>query len=164
MESRPKIKLQLSQFDKNLELCSKLFLILIWAFSFYVFYKMPDMIAIHFNSVGKADQYGNKIFLLILPALATIIYFGITKLNQYPHIFNYLTKITEGNARKQYTIATRLLRYLKLVSLLIFFLIILMTYLATMGMTNGLGFWFLPLMLALVFIPVIISIFQSLRK
>jgi uncharacterized membrane protein len=134
-----------------------------WALTLYTIFKLPTTIPIHFNSSGQADNYGNKLTLLILPILATVIYFGLTQLNKYPHIFNYMTKITEDNAQKQYTIATRMLRFLKLSILVIFSLIILFTYLTTIGVTNGLGSWFLPLTFGLLLIPTIISISQSFK-
>ena len=164
METRPKIKLILSTLDKNLELTSKIFLVVMWGLTFYTFLKLPTTIPIHFNASGQADNYGNKLTLFILPILATIIYFGLTQLNKYPHIFNYMTKITEDNAQKQYTIATRMLRFLKMSIIVIFSLIILFTYLTTIGVTNGLGFWFLPLTFGLLLIPTIISISQSFKK
>jgi len=164
METRPKIKLTLSQLDKKLELTGKIFLVVMWGLTFYTFIKLPETIPTHFNVSGQADDYGNKLTILILPILATVIYFGLTELNKYPHIFNYMTKITEDNAQKQYTIATRMLRFLKLTILLIFSLIILFTYLTTIGVANGLGFWFLPLILGLLLIPTVISISQLFKK
>ena len=164
METRPKIKLILSEFDKNLVLTSKIFVIVMWGLTLYTFLKLPSTIPIHFNASGHPDNYGNKLTLLILPILATIIYLGLTQLNKYPHIFNYMTKITEDNAQRQYTIATRMLRFLKLSILIIFSLVIIFTYLTTIGMTNGLGFWFLPLTYGLLLIPTIISISQSFKK
>ena len=164
METRPKIKLTLSPLDNKLELTSKIFLVVMWGLTLYTFLKLPTTIPTHFNASGQADNYGNKLSLLILPILATIIYFGLTQLNKYPHIFNYMTKITEDNAQKQYTIATRMLRFLKLAILIIFSLIILFTYFTTIGVTNGLGFWFLPLTFGLLLIPTIISISQSFKK
>jgi uncharacterized membrane protein len=164
METRPKLKLTLSRLDNKLELTSRIFLFVLWGLTVYTFWKLPTTIPTHFNASGQADDYGNKLTLLILPILATIIYFGLTQLNKYPHIFNYMTKITEDNAQKQYTIATRMLRFLKLAILVIFSLIILFTYLTTIGATNGLGFWFLPLTIGLLLIPTIISISQSFKK
>ena len=164
METRPKIKLTLSPLDNKLELTSKIFLVFIWVLTFYTFFKLPTIIPTHFNASGQADDYGNKLTLSILPGLATIIYWGLTQLNKYPHIFNYMTKITEDNAQKQYPIATRMLRFLKLAILIIFSLIILFTYLTAKGVTNGLGFWFLPFAFGLLLIPVIISISQSFKK
>ena len=164
MQTRPKIKLTLLVFDKKLELASKLFLVVTWALTIYTFLKLPSTIPTHFNATGQVDDYGNKLAHLILPILATIIYFGLTSLNKYPHIFNYTTKITDDNAQIQYTIATRMLRFLKLAILIIFSFIILFTYLTTIGVTNGLGFWFLPLSLGLLLIPIIISINKSFKK
>ena len=145
METRPKIALTFSLLDNTLELTSKIFLVVLWGLTLYTFIKLPGIIPAHFNASGQVDSYGNKMTLLVLPVLATIIYFGLTQLCKHPDIFNYTTKITEQNAERQYTIATRLLRFLKLTVLLLFSFIILFTYLTTIGVTSGLGFWFLPL-------------------
>ena len=164
MEPRPKIKLTLSPLDNTLELTSKIFLFFMWSLTLYIFIKLPTIIPIHFNATGKADNYGNKKTLLILPLIATIIYFAITQLSKRPHILNYMTTITKDNAEKEYTRATRTLRFLKLIILIIFSLIILLTYLTSSGVTNGLGFWFLPMTFGLLFIPTVISIYQSFMK
>lgn len=164
MESRPKIKLTLSPLDNKLELISKILLGIIWALTVYSLLKLPTTIPVHFNASGQADNFGSKLTLLILPILATVIYLGLTQLNKYPHIFNYMTKITEENAQKQYTIATRILRFLKLSIVVIFSLIILFTYLTAIAVTNGLGSWFWPFTLALLLIPVIISVSQLFKQ
>lgn len=164
METRPKIKLTPTRLDNKLELTGTIFLVVLWALTIYTFLKLPTTIPIHFNASGQPDDHGNKLTLLILPILATIIYLGMTQLNKFPHIFNYMIKITVENAEKQYTIATRMLRFLKLAILIIFSLIILFTYLTTIGVTNGLGFWFLPLTYGLLLIPTVISISQSFKK
>ena len=161
MELRPRIKLKLSLPDRVLELTSFVFLIGLWALAIYAFINSPTIIPTHFNASGIPDVYGNKRTLLILPILSTIIYIGLTQLSRYPHILNYATKITESNAEKQYTMSTRLLRVLKFGIVLIFAGIILFTYLTIIGVTNGLGFWFLPLTIGLLFIPVIITLIKS---
>ena len=164
METRPKIKLTLSPLDTKLELTGKLFLVVMWGLTLYTFLKMPPTIPIHFNVSGKADGYGNKMTVLILPILATIIYVGFTALNKHPYLFNYMTTITDQNAEKQYTIATRMLRKVKLAILVIFSLIILFIYFTTTGVTDGLGSWFLPFTLGLIMTPTVIAISQSLNK
>ena len=164
METRPKIKLTPSPLDNAFELAGKLFLVFIWGLTAYTFLKLPTIIPIHFNISGQPDNYGDKRTLLILPALATLLYLGLTQLNKYPHIFNYMVDITEENAPRQYTIATRMLRFIKLAILLIFSLVILFAYLTTIGVTKGLGFWFLPLTFTLFLAPVIISLNQSVKK
>ncbi|MEO6583394.1 MAG: DUF1648 domain-containing protein [Ferruginibacter sp.] len=164
MQPIPKIKPPLSPFDNTLELISILLLVLMWGFTIFSLFNLPATIPIHFNTKGEADNYGNKITILILPVLGTLIYFGLTQLNKYPHIFNYMTKINEDNALKQYSIATKMLRFLKAAILLIFSLIILFTYLTTIGVKNGLIPWFLPFTLAFLLTPTIMSISQSFRK
>ena len=164
MESRPRITLSLSKLDKALEVTSKIVLFVMWSLTLYTFLKLPATIPTHYNASGQADDYGNKMTVLILPVLATIIYWGLAQLNKHPHIFNYMNNITENNAHKQYTIATRMLRFIKLANLLIFSLIVLFTYLTAIGVTNGLGVWFLPLTSMLLLIPVVVSILQSSKK
>ena len=160
METRPKINVSLSPLDKILESTGKLLIIIIWGLTLFVFLKLPTVIPTHFNASGQPDGFGNKLTILILPIIATLVYFGLTKLNQHPHTFNYISSITEDNAEKQYTIATRMLRVLKIALLIVFSHIILFTYFTTKGITNGLGIWFLPLILSIVLIPIIFYIFK----
>jgi uncharacterized membrane protein len=164
MEARPKIKLTLSPLDKKLELIGKTFLVVMWSLTLYTFFKMPTTIPTHFNSSGKADDYGNKLIILFLPIIGSVIYFALTKLNNYPHIFNYVTKITEDNAQKQYTIATRSLRVMKLAILIIFSLIILFTYLTAIGVTNGLGSSFSLLLEGFYLLSIVIVVIKSIKE
>ncbi len=164
IEARPKSKLSLSPLDTLLETTCKVFLVVMWVLTLYAFLKLPTTTPTHFNASGQTDGYGNKATLVILSVLATIIYFVLTQLNKFPHIFNYMTKITEDNAQRQYTIATRVYRFLKLAILVIFSSIILFTYLTTIGVSNGLGFWFLPLTEGLLLIPTIIGIIKSFKN
>jgi uncharacterized membrane protein len=164
METRPKINVSLSLLDKILESTGKLLFIIIWGLTLFVFFKLPTIIPTHFNASGKPDGFGNKLTILILPIIATLVYFGLTKLNQHPHTFNYINPITEDNAEKQYTIATRMLRVLKIALLIIFSYIILFTYLTTIGFTNGLGVGFLPFTLGVALISIIFYIRQSLKS
>jgi uncharacterized membrane protein len=164
MEARLKIKLNLSPLDKALELAGTVFLFLMWAITIYTFIKSPPTIPIHYDGYGKPNGYGDKMTVWILPILATAIYLGLTFLNKYPHIFNYMTEITVENAKRQYTLATRLLRYLKLAIVVTFSFDILFGYLTAIGLANGLSIWSLPITIVLLIIPVIISITKSLNK
>ena len=109
------------------------------------FFTLPETIPTHYNALGQVDNYGSKTLLFLLPAIASIIFVGITKLNKYSHIFNYTVTIKQANAKSQYTAATRLLRILKLICVLVFFLIVLFTWLTTLGNVTGLedGFYHL---------------------
>ena len=155
MQTRPKIILQPTQLDKAVETTGLGLLILLWLITMIAFFTLPETIPTHYNALGQVDNYGSKTTLFILPAIASIIFIGITKLNKYSYIFNYTVTIN---------VATRLLRILKLVCVLVFFLIVLFTWLTTLGNVTGLGRWFLPFALSLVIIPVgyfLIKLFRS---
>ena len=164
MEARPKIKIAPTQFDKVLEIGGIILLVIIWVLTVFNYYQSPDTVAIHFNLSGQTDGYGNKLTLLFLPIIPTAIYFGLTELNKYPHIFNYMTKITDDNAKKQYTVATRMIRILKFSVVLIFLIDVLSTLLITLGIFRGLGTWFFPLSMLILAVPTVYVIFQLLNK
>lgn len=113
MQTRPKIILQPTQLDKAVETTGLVLLILLWLITMIAFFTLPETIPTYYNASGQVDNYGSKTSLFILPAIASIIFIGITKLNKYPDIFNYTVTIKQANAESQYTVATRMLRILK---------------------------------------------------
>ena len=89
----------------------------------YIFIKyseLPDQIPIHFNGKGEADSYGGKGSLWMLPIVSIFLYALLTIAAKYPHTFNYIVKITEENAEKQYMIAIEMMVLLKLGIILFF--------------------------------------------
>ncbi len=164
MEERPRITLHLSQFDKRLDAISKIVLLLMWLLFLATFFTSPSIVPIHFNALGNADDFGNKTTFLILPIIATAVYFALTKLNHYPHKFNYIKRITNENAEHQYTIATRMLRFVKLAILILISLLIVLAYLSGKGYINGLSFWFIPFEVVILFVPIIVIMVQSKHK
>lgn len=153
MESRPKIKADLTTLDRLIEVAGWLALSLIWIITLFYYRNLPETIPTHFNAAGVADDFGPKITLFLLPSIGTILFIGMTILNRYPHVFNYPVKITPENALKQYTMATRLVRVLKLAVLVIFTTITWMTSFSAINQTGELGIWFLPGMMVIIFVP-----------
>ena len=113
MGNRPKIKIYLSRVDKFLEVAGIFLLIIIWILTILNYYESSKAVPIHFNLSGKPDGYGNRLTLLFIPIIPTLIYFALTKINKHPHLFNYTGSVMEHNTSTQYTIATRMLRILK---------------------------------------------------
>ncbi|RZL52579.1 MAG: DUF1648 domain-containing protein, partial [Pedobacter sp.] len=70
MESRPKIKLVLTKWDKVLESVCITLLIILWITILVSYAQLPDTIPIHYNALGKGDGYGNKTSILFLPIVA----------------------------------------------------------------------------------------------
>ena len=161
MESRPKIKLVLTKWDKVLESVCITLLMILWITILASYAQLPDTIPIHYNALGKADGYGNKTSILFLPIVATTIYIGMTLLNKYPHIYNYGTSVTLKNAKTLYTSATRLFRIIKLGVVLIFTAIVFMTIKISTGVYSGLGSWFLSALITLLIVPNIYYIMKT---
>ncbi len=161
---RPKITLIPTNADKLVELLGWLILLALWTLTINHYSALPDTIPTHFNAAGEADGFGSKVSIIALPVIASVLFIGLTLLNRYPHSFNYPTAITQDNALRQYTLATRMLRYLKLVLLLVFGGIEFMTIQNATGKAAGLGVWFLPLTLVLVFLPLIYFVVNSFKS
>lgn len=163
MTSRPRIRPEFSAADRILEIAGWAVLLIFWIFTVNGFMTLPDVIPTHFDAAGHPDNTGHKITILIIPVAATILYSGMTLLNRYPHIFNFVVGITEENALRQYRIATRMIRYLKFILVIIFFYIAWIMQSVATGISPGLGIWFVPVTMVLVFVPLIFFIVQSIR-
>lgn len=86
-----------------------LFIVLIAAY----WSKLPDTIPIHFNLAGKADGWGRKATILVLPGIALFIYVTMTLVIQSSKNINYPVPITPENAERQYRLARHLLAVMK---------------------------------------------------
>ena len=164
MEQRPKLKIKLTIFDKILEATCYFLLFALWIFAIFGYFKLPDNIPIHYDGSGQVTNYGSKIMFFMLPLIATVIFFALSILINRPHVLNYTKPITEENCKRQYTIATSMLRFMKFSILLIFSLILLFTYFTAVGITKGLGRWFLPFVLSLTIIAPIYFLIKSINK
>ena len=163
-EERPKITLIPTTADKLVDLLGWIILLALWALTITHYSTLPDTIPTHFNGAGEADGFGSKASIIGLPFIATLLFILLTILNRYPHIFNYPSPVTQDNALRLYTLATRMLRYLKLVLLVVFGGIGFMTVQHATGKAAGLGVWFLPLTLVLTFLPLIYFVVKSVQK
>ena len=163
MNKRPRIKLQLNQTDKVLEIIGWISVFGIWALPLINYFDLPEIIPIHFNGAGKADRFGNKTHIFVLPIISTLLFIGLTILNKRPHVFNYPSQITKENALRQYTNATRMMRVLKLVIVLLFGLIVFKTIENVNGHADGLGTWFLPFTIGLFIILTIYFLMMSMK-
>jgi uncharacterized membrane protein len=164
MEKKPRITIKLSVTDKAVEVVCVIILLALWGGTIIGFPNLPEQIPTHFNGAGQVDDHGDKTNIFILPVVATVIYFGMTILNRYPQIYNYPATVTNENARRLYTSATRLIRILKLIVVVVFSIIVLQTYRSAFTKGDGLGEWFLPVVIALLFIPTIAFLLFSQRS
>src|SRR5690625_7494445 len=67
----------------------------------FVWQSLPSEVPAHYNALGEVDRWGSKWEMLILPIIATVLWIGMTILEKYPHVYNYIN-LTEDNVRNQY--------------------------------------------------------------
>ena len=158
IRKRPKIIIGFTLFDLILEIAGLVAFLAMWIFVIATYSGLPDTIPTHFNGSGQADNFGNKSGIFFLPVVATAVYAGMTILSRFPHVLNYPVKITEDNACFQYRNMITMVRYLKLVLVLLFGFFILQMVLNT---GNGIGMWLLPVLLAIIVVPVIYFMVKS---
>ena len=150
--------------DWILELLAITLLVSFFAYLIYNYPKLPASIPSHFNTSGEADEFSARDTLWALPAIALFTYSLLTIISRFPHTFNFTVKITAQNALRQYTLAIRMIRFIKLVITGMFLTISLGIVRVAMGQSTGLGFWFMPVFLILIFVPIIIYFVMASRK
>ncbi len=161
---RPAITIKPTIADHVLEAAAILMLLALWCIVIFGYLNLPETIPIHFNGAGEPDGYGGKGTLILMPAIATVMYFVLTLVNRNPHSFNYPVTITEENAEKQYRIATRMIRTVKLSVMVLFCAIEWGSYKVAMGQQDGLGRYFILFVLGIIFIPMVFFLFKAFRN
>lgn len=160
-EERPRIKIPLNTHDFAIEFLGLSFLIILIIIPLIYYNRLSERIPVHFNAAGTPDGFGSRSSLFILPATGLFMYLLLTVLAAFPHIFNFPVTITPENAEVQYRLATRLLRILKTVILILFSFISWMSVRTATGNATGLGKMFLPVFIILTFGVIIIYLVQA---
>ncbi|HAQ65940.1 MAG TPA: hypothetical protein DCR43_08840 [Bacteroidales bacterium] len=160
----PKLIIKPARADCVIEVLGWVVLGFLWSMTIWAFTTVSGDVPVHFNFRGEVDGYGSIGFIVWVPGLTTLMLAGITWLNHYPHIFNYPVKITAQNAQKQYAMATRFLRILKLSIAVISFIINLSIITTATGISVKPGFWLTPLIIIIVFLPFAIYLSKSFRQ
>jgi len=162
--SRPIIKIALKRKDYILEAVALIAIIGLITIPFIYYQQLPDIIPNHFNAKGKPDSYGSKAVIWLYPTIGLLLYLGLTAVSRIPHRFNYPVKITEENAYYQYKNAVKLTRTIKLFCALIFLYLTHKTVTTALGDEAGLGAYFLPLFLGLIFTTLAVYVVNAVRN
>lgn len=162
-EARPKIKPKLKSIDKWLEGLAWITLVLLWFWTIWNYTNLPETIPTHFGAGGEPDAYGGKKTIFALPIVGSLSFLLLTIMNHFPHLFNYAVKITPENAAAQYANSARMMRFLKFSITLIFLLINILTIRTVTGKAEGLGWWFVLVVLGSIVCPLIYFLNRSYR-
>ncbi|MBC7417443.1 MAG: DUF1648 domain-containing protein [Pedobacter sp.] len=115
-------------------------LVISWIQTIFNYINMPDIVPIHFNGSGVADDYGSKSTIFILALVGTGIFFAIfllskaVKLDKYPHTMQLFSLL-------QLTVA------------IFFAMSVTLFGLAAKGIHTQLENWLLPVSVVLFCLP-----------
>lgn len=141
--SNPKIKIPLDGIDIVIESLSAAALLLLLIYPAYYYGQLPEYIPSHFNVSGDPDDFSSKGSIWFLVTIGAFSYVLFLVLGKFPYLYNYAKKITEQNAEGQYRIATKMMRLLNLIILLMFCYITFQTIQTALNQADGLGSGFL---------------------
>ena len=134
---RPHIRPEKEPFDLIIEIVSLIGVIVLVVLSVISYPRLPASIPTHFDAAGNANDYSSKSMIFLLPGIALVLYAG--------YIFNYPVNITRENAFRMYRHATRMIRILNFLIVIMFLYLNWQTIAVAKGSSSGLGAWFLPL-------------------
>ncbi len=160
---RPILTLHKTKADILLEQMALAVLIILWIYVIASYRSLPEIIPAHYDFQGRADRYDHKILIFLVPAITTVIFFGLRLINKYPNKFNYISTITKENAEKQYAFSTRLLRIISLV------IVLTCSYLEAKVIHDSkepvslFDWWFLPFFFLGLMAPTVYYIWRSMK-
>lgn len=163
LESFSALTKTFTKTDKIVESACLLMLIAIWGLVIINYANLPEYIPMHYNMAGKVDRFGGRTTIFALPILTTILYIGLTLLHLFPQQLKYTSRMTIEIKRLLFITAMRMMRYLKLIVVLIFGFNLYATIQYTQGKVNGLGVWFLPVTIVVMCLPTIYFIFMAMK-
>jgi len=117
----------------------------------------------HYNMAGKVDRFGGRTTIFALPILSTILFIGLTLLHLFPQQLKYPSGITKANKQLLFITAMRMIRYLKLIIVVLFGYILYADIHYSNETSNGLGFWFLPVTIVVICLPTIYFIYMTMK-
>jgi len=148
---RPRIRIEPEPFDQFLDAAGFLALAVLIGLPLYYYESLPDIIPRHFGADGTPDGYSGKAIIWTLPLIGALMFFGMRWISGKPHWFNYTQKITQENAAYQYRNAVRMIRVMNTMITGAFAYMCSATIMTALGEQEGLGNYFTPVFLIILF-------------
>jgi len=162
-KNRPRFKIEPTAIDRIVDALALVFLLLLLVMVFQYYPHLPNLIPTHFGKNSQADNFGSKNTILLLPALAVFLFVLLQVLNKFLHKFNYLVKITPKNAKKQYRLGTRIMRFTNLfVMLILYYTVNKIIKISINQKTPVIDKWFIPVIVVISVTGLLIALIISL--
>lgn len=161
---RPVIRIRLGTFDWVLEFVSFVSLLFLFVIVGTSYGDLPERMPTKFGFDGQPTSYSSKGTVWLLPLISLKTYAMLMILNRFPHIFNYPVAITPENARVQYALATRFMRCINAMIMLMMALIGYEMILAGLGNKPGITIYVTISFILVLFLSIIVYLYFSSKK
>jgi uncharacterized membrane protein len=113
--------------------------------------RLPERIATHFNEAGVANGFGAKSTLWVLVGIAVLLYSTLSAIGFVPRVVNLKRPLAPERERAVLAESMAMVGWIKAEVGWMFAYICLAMVRNGMGLQVGLGAWFLPVTLVVVF-------------
>lgn len=149
--------------NKFLKVSSLILLSILWIYSIYCYVIFTNTIPVHFNFTGEVDRYGDKIILLILPIISSIIFYIIGFVNNFS--LKNTSFLNKKNINENFLPFHLLFfNYLRCVIQVLFLTIVTSTHLIVLKKTDSLFPGFNFILLLLIIVPTAIYTYKALKS
>jgi uncharacterized membrane protein len=125
---------------------------------------LPKIIPTHFDGAGTADGWSEKTDLFMMPAISAALWLLMVFLSRRPQMFNYPTTITDENRAVQYRNGALMMRLFAVSLPLVFAILTHSTIQIAPNANPHLDTYWIFIVLALVFAPILFFFIQSSRS
>ena len=158
---RPKIKIPKTKSEWIWDIIGYSFYLGSLIFLIYNWKWLPDEVPAHYNALGEVDRWGSKMELFILPIVGAFSALFMQLIEKFPELHNYPERLSKENVKEFYLISRKLVNQLKNICLIILALILIESVSIALGMGNGFGVWFLPIVILSALIPIVLGIIKQ---
>lgn len=98
------------------------------------------------------------------PFLGALQFLIITSVQDKPHLMNFPLKITPENIERQYALGMRMVKMIKIILATAFLSILYYSYYDAIGLEGTFGAWLLPVVMLVVFLPLLYYYIKSKKS
>lgn len=124
---------------------------------------LPARLPLHYGLDGRADRSGDARTFWLFPTLSLVLFLTLTLLERFPHVYNYPFKVTPQNQQAAYRLGRQTVLGFKTGVTAAFAYITVATVQTSLGRCQGLGTWFVPVLLCATLLGVVTSIYAFSR-
>jgi uncharacterized membrane protein len=101
-QNRPALKIKKTPLEIALNIISLLLFIGSVSYLLTEWPSLPNRVPMHYNFFGEVDKWGSKGIIFLHPIIGAVLWIGLTILEKFPHVYNYIVGLTEENLERQY--------------------------------------------------------------